>query len=77
VYFPKTHDIGTVLDLVGACAPATAEALQEATLLTPFGVEVRYPGDAPELLAGDEVRAVEIARRTRDAVNDLLKAYLF
>jgi HEPN domain-containing protein len=76
VYFPKTHDIGTVLDLVAVCAPATAAALQDATLLTPFGVEVRYPGDTPELMPGEETRAVEIARRARDAVNDLLRAYL-
>jgi HEPN domain-containing protein len=76
VYFPKTHDIGIVLDLVAACAPATAAALQEATLLTPFGVEVRYPGDTPELLPGEDARAVEIARQARDVVNDLLNAYL-
>lgn len=76
VYFPKTHDIGKVLDLVAACEPAIAEDLHEATLLTPFGVEIRYPGDTPELMPGEETRAVEIARRVRDAVKALLKAYL-
>jgi HEPN domain-containing protein len=76
VYFPKTHDIGTVLGLVARCEPATAAALQDATLLTPFGVEIRYPGDMPEVVAGEETQAVEIARRARDAVNELLQAYL-
>jgi len=65
-----------VLDLVATCEPATAAALQEATVLTPFGVEVRYPSDSPELLPGEETRVVEIARRARDAVNELLQAYL-
>ena len=56
VYFPKTHDIGKVLDLLGMCEPTVAAALQEATLLTPFGVEVRYPGDTPEVLPGRDAR---------------------
>jgi HEPN domain-containing protein len=76
VYFPKTHNIGTLLDLVALCERATAAALREAALLTPFGVEVRYPGDAPELLPGEEMRAVDIARQTREVVNELLKGYL-
>jgi HEPN domain-containing protein len=76
VYFPKTHDLGKVLDLVAECEPATAARLQESTLLTPFGAEGRYPGDTPELLPGEEARAVEIACHVRDAVNETLKTYL-
>jgi HEPN domain-containing protein len=76
VYFAKTHDMGKVLDLVARCEPAAVEALQEVTLLTPFGVEVRYPSDSPELLPGEETTTVEIARRVREAVNNLLNAYL-
>ena len=53
-----------------------ATALQEATALTPFGVEVRYPGDTPELRPGEDLRAVEIARHARDSVKELLKPYL-
>ncbi len=75
-HFARTHDMGKVLDLVATCEPAIAVTLQEASVLTPFGVEVRYPGDSPELLPGEEIRAVEIARQARDAVNVLLKAYL-
>jgi HEPN domain-containing protein len=76
IYFPKTHDMGTLLKLVAVCAPVMAAALQEAELLTPFGVEIRYPGDTPELLPGEETNAVEIARQPRDAVTDLLDVYL-
>ena len=76
IYFPKTHDLGKVLALVAECEPATAERLQESTLLTPFGAEGRYPGDAPDLLPGEETRAVQIARHVRDAVNETLKTYL-
>jgi hypothetical protein len=68
--------MGNVLDLVSGCEPAAAEALQEVALLTPFAVEVRYPSDSPEFLSGEETRAVEIARRVHDVVNDLMQAYL-
>jgi uncharacterized protein (DUF2236 family) len=68
--------MGKLLDLVAGCEPATASVMQDATLLTPFGVEVRYPGDSPELLAGEEARAIEIARQARHAVHDLSKGYL-
>ncbi len=54
----------------------TAEALQDSTLLTPFGAEGRYPGDTPELLPGEETRAVEIACQVRDTVKQTLKDYL-
>ncbi len=61
VYFPKTDDIGKVLDMVAQVEPAIASALQESTALTPFGAEGTYPGDAPEVLPGEETRAVELA----------------
>jgi hypothetical protein len=51
-------------------------ALQETTVLTPFGVEVRYPGDTPELLPGEDLRAVEIARHSHHVAKELLKTYL-
>ena len=48
----------------------------EATWLTPFGVDIRYPGDFPETIPGDEIRALDLAQRVKDAVLDLLKPYL-
>ncbi len=45
-------------------------------MLTPFGVEVRYPSDAPELLEGAEIEAVEIARRLKDVIMISLQPYL-
>jgi hypothetical protein len=44
-------------------------------VLTLFGVEVRYPSDAPELLPGKEAEAVDIARRTRETVMAALAPY--
>lgn len=76
VEFPKTHDIGKLLGWVAGVDALLAEALHDADTLTPFGVEVRYPGDAPELPLGGEITAFETARKVRDAVMTLLGPYL-
>ena len=76
VEFPKTHDIAKLLDRVATLDPATAEALRDADVLTPFGVEARYPSDAPEVLPSGEVEAIGTARVVRNAVMISLQPYL-
>jgi HEPN domain-containing protein len=76
VEFPKTHDIAKLLDRVAIVDPATAESLRDADTLTPFGVEARYPSDAPEVLPSGEVEAIGMARVVRTAVMTLLQPYL-
>ena len=61
VEFPKTHQIHRLLILVDGVNRAAAAALASARWLGPFGVEIRYPGDAVEMIPGDEVKAVEMA----------------
>ena len=41
IEFPKTHDIAKLLDRVATVNANMAESLQDADVLTPFGVEVR------------------------------------
>ncbi len=74
--FPNTHDISKLLGIMATKDPVAAAELQGADLLTPYGAEVRHPSDAPELLPGEEIAAVEIARRTRDDLVALLKPFL-
>ena len=69
IEFPKTHDIKTLLHLAGA---PVADSLSGAKWLTPFGVEIRYPGDTAEMLPGDEVRAIEIANQVKQGVLAML-----
>ena len=68
IEFPKTHDIAKLLDRVATVDASTAESLRDADALTPFGVETRYPSDAPEVPPGDEVEAIGMARVVRNAV---------
>ena len=76
IEFPKTHDIGTLLGWVRTFDTPLAESLRDADALTPFGVEVRYPGDAPEMLPGGETDVFNVACRVKDAVQTLLRPYL-
>jgi HEPN domain-containing protein len=76
IEFPKTHDIAKLLDRVAAVNASIAESLRDADVLTPFGVEVRYPSEAPEVLPGGETEAIDIARLVRDAVMVSLRPYL-
>jgi hypothetical protein len=48
--------------------------MREADWLSPFGVRVRYPGDAPEMLPGDENKGIDLARCVKRAVLETLGA---
>lgn len=61
VDFPKTHDLGLLLDLVATVDAALAADLAPAVRLTDYGVDVRYPGDLPDLSADDARHAVDDA----------------
>lgn len=73
IEFPKTHAIEQLLDLVKDAEPETASSLRDAILLTPYGVDIRYPGDQPEPDLEEAREAVELARKVRDAILPLLE----
>jgi HEPN domain-containing protein len=73
IEFPKTHAIERLLDLVKDAEPETASSLRDAVALTPYGVDIRYPGDQPEPNLEEAREAVELARIVRDTVMDRLK----
>jgi len=73
IEFPKTHAIEQLLDLVKDAEPETASSLRDAVALTPYGVDIRYPGDQPEPNQQEAREAVELARKVRDAILPLLE----
>jgi HEPN domain-containing protein len=73
IEFPKTHEIERLLALVSGANRAAADALSGAKWLGPFGVDARYPGDAAEMLPGDEARAIEIARLAKRVALGILE----
>jgi HEPN domain-containing protein len=68
VEFPKTHDIDRLTDLVETVDPDLADRVREASSLTPYAVETRYPRRLPALTLAEAREAVAIAGRVRDAV---------
>jgi HEPN domain-containing protein len=72
IEFPKTHDLGALLDLVSPVDTSLAESLNDILLLNPYGVEIRYPGDMPAIDPEDAQKALELAKKVRDAVVKLL-----
>ncbi len=68
VEFTKTHDIGLLLDFVSSIDPVLSAQLQDAEKLTPYGVEIRYPGDAPELTLEQSILARELAAKVREEI---------
>jgi HEPN domain-containing protein len=76
IEFPKTHDLEELLDLLIPLRPDVAADLEGVKVLNPFGVKIRYPGDFPELLPGQEQTVFEVGKRTREAVRAQLGTHL-
>jgi HEPN domain-containing protein len=72
VEYPKTHDIGELLDLVAKVDKSLADSLREATVLTDYSVDVRYPGDNSGVSLADAQTAIELAKRVKEAILKLL-----
>lgn len=68
VAFPKTHDIGQLLDLVEAIDNRLASSLRDVIVLSPYGIELRYPGDHPDVTSDEAREAVRSARKVRESV---------
>jgi HEPN domain-containing protein len=68
VEFPKTHDIDRLTDLLETVDAGLAGVVGEASPLTPYAVEARYPRKLPALTLAEAREAVAIAGRVRDAV---------
>jgi HEPN domain-containing protein len=76
IEFPKTHVIRHLLILLGPAEPLIAGGLDDANWLSPYGAEIRYPGDRSQTIPGDQVRAQQLAQKVRHAVMATLGPYL-
>jgi HEPN domain-containing protein len=72
VEFPKTHNLGELLDLVATREPTLALALGDITALNPYGVEYRYPADFPDLTQEDADGAFRLAEKVWLAIKPRL-----
>jgi HEPN domain-containing protein len=70
--FPKTHELARLIKLVETHDTELAASMFNVTVLTPYGVELRYPGDRPNATQDEAHEAVKLARQMRDSVLSLL-----
>ena len=75
INFPKSHDIGELLQLAESPASGITTALAVTQTLTPFAVETRYPGSEPVSKA-EATRHAELADRVLTYVRQHLVTYL-
>jgi HEPN domain-containing protein len=76
VEFPKTHNLGKLLDLLAAVEVPLAETLEKTTRLDPYSVEARYPGDLPAVEREEAEEALTLTREVREKVSAILDVYL-
>ena len=72
IEFPKTHALANLLALVETGDAALATALLPTIILTPYGVELRYPGDRPDPSVDQAREAVELAKLVREKLLPIL-----
>lgn len=73
--FPKTHSIYELLELAEQAEVSLKAKLASAVMLTPFGVDFRYPcDDTADLKTAKE--AVQQARHVYSVITQYLKEYL-
>lgn len=68
VEFPRTHDIGELLDLIDPIDENLSGSLREVVTLTGYSVTIRYPSDFPSVTVSDAHRAVRLAERVRQSI---------
>lgn len=71
VYFPKTHDLRTLLELAQRHCRLELK-LSEVAPLNRYSIEGRYPGDWAPISKEEALNAVKLASSVRDSVRALL-----
>jgi HEPN domain-containing protein len=75
IEFHKTHDIEALLRLAEKVNDKLPEILREAVILTPYGVDYRYPGEYPEVTIADAKKALRLADCVRAEVRSRLPGH--
>ena len=68
IEFPKTHDIGRLRQLVARQDATLAKRLERADVLTPYGVDMRYPEEFEVVSQKQAEQAVALAEWVKAAI---------
>jgi HEPN domain-containing protein len=76
IEFPKTHNIAHLRQLAETADRRLAGDLAPADILTPYGVEFRYPGELGPVSQAQGTDLLRVAKQARDQILAHLKTYL-
>ncbi|MBI4586112.1 MAG: HEPN domain-containing protein [Planctomycetes bacterium] len=76
IEFPKTHDLIKLVNLSALVNSSFAIRLNEISLLNPYGVDIRYPGDVPIMTRKNAEDAFNVAEKVRDMILAALQGLL-
>ena len=72
VPFDRVHSLVYLVDLCEAKEPRFSSTREAAENLSPYAVEIRYPGDVPEISRDEARQALAAAEAVMDLVLGLL-----
>jgi HEPN domain-containing protein len=72
IEFPKTHDVDKLLDFITTVNGTLSKSLRDVIVLTNYDVDIRYPGDFPEVTFEDTQEAIRLADKVRKLVLELI-----
>jgi HEPN domain-containing protein len=72
VDFPFTHNLSTLLELAASQEPLLL-ALEDIEILTAFATSARYPADEDPVTESEACEAIDLARKARSVVVELLR----
>ena len=75
--FEKTHSLVALVSKCLTYDSTFQELRQAATLLTPFAVTFRYPGELPELTADEAEQAIALSRQVWKLILSLLPSGIY
>jgi HEPN domain-containing protein len=71
--FPKTHDIGKLLDLLMTVDKQRADSLRQLVILNDYSVEIRYPSDSGPLSIDETKNAILLAGKASEVLAEVRK----
>jgi HEPN domain-containing protein len=71
--FPKTHDLGMLLDLAIQLDPTLGNLKEHCFVLTPYAVEFQYPGNIFEPTNENAKAAVRLAKEMVVRIREKIK----
>ena len=69
VEFPRTHNIRELISIIKSIHTELADKLMPAAILSPYGVEIRYPGDVIEPSDEEMREALKLAKSVCNLLN--------